>query len=414
MRILHTADWHLNHRLGRVSLKEDLEAAVRKIAGLLDEHQVDVLLIAGDLFKGGETREQLAASTKFLSATFTPFLKRGGTVLAISGNHDSEPFFETLRDASGLFDRAEVDNEIYPAGRFYLAPNPRVVTLRDKGDTIVQFVLMPYPTQRAYLLGEKLEQYSSIEERNRLMLETYRHRFKRLEETRIKATLPAVLVAHAQVRGISDSELFQASDQHDVILDSIDLPDHFIYSAYGHIHKHQPVVAGSKHQLYSGSLLPLDAGESGQEKGVYLFEVQGKSRVGDPAWLPIGGPALHVLTIAPEEIEGLEERFPDAKSSVFKYILKYDPQVFPDPFILHQKIRTIFPRWYFGEEERIGNETTPDATELAPARSGDEMATILEYLKGVATYPSEEDKRDVITLAEQLLTDETLTAQWKG
>jgi DNA repair protein SbcD/Mre11 len=388
MRILHTADWHLNRRLGRVSLKEDLEAAVCKIANLLDEHQVDVLLIAGDLFQGGETREQLAASTKFLSKTFMPFLKRGGTVLAISGNHDSEPFFETLRDASDLFDRMDIDNDVHPTGRFYLAPNPKVITLRDKSDTAVQFVLMPYPTQRAYLLGEKLERYSSIEERNRLMLETYRQRFKIVEETRVNAALPAVLVAHAQVRGISPSELFQVSDQHDVILDSTDLPDHFVYSAYGHIHKHQPVVAGSKHQLYSGSLLPLDAGEAGQEKGVYLFEVQGKSRVGDPIWLPIGGPALHVLTITPEEIEGLEKRFPDAKSSLFKYTLKYDPQIHPDPFVLHQKIRTIFPRWYSGEEERIGIETTPDATELTHALPGDEAATILAYLNSIATYPS--------------------------
>src|SRR5690349_10805469 len=50
MKILHTADWHLGDRLGRIDRTEDLRRAVERVARYCGEHQVDVLLVAGDLF----------------------------------------------------------------------------------------------------------------------------------------------------------------------------------------------------------------------------------------------------------------------------------------------------------------------------------------------------------------------------
>ena len=50
MRILHTADWHLGDRLGRIDRTADLRTAVERVAAHCQEHRVDVLLVAGDLF----------------------------------------------------------------------------------------------------------------------------------------------------------------------------------------------------------------------------------------------------------------------------------------------------------------------------------------------------------------------------
>src|SRR5919108_382038 len=50
MRILHTADWHLNDRLGRIDRTDDLRKAVERVAVHCREQNVDVLLVAGDLF----------------------------------------------------------------------------------------------------------------------------------------------------------------------------------------------------------------------------------------------------------------------------------------------------------------------------------------------------------------------------
>src|SRR5436309_3125735 len=102
MKILHTADWHMNDTLGRVDRSDDICRALERIAGYLEEYAVDVMLVAGDLFSEPARPERMRAAVAEIRRIFLPFLERGGTILAISGNHDSEVFFETLRDAFDL------------------------------------------------------------------------------------------------------------------------------------------------------------------------------------------------------------------------------------------------------------------------------------------------------------------------
>src|SRR5262249_45055744 len=66
MRILHTADWHLGDRLGRIDRTEDLQKAVERIGALCLGHQVDLLLIAGDLFSELSRPDGLRASIEHL------------------------------------------------------------------------------------------------------------------------------------------------------------------------------------------------------------------------------------------------------------------------------------------------------------------------------------------------------------
>ena len=50
MRILHTADWHLGDRMGRIDRTDDLRKAVERVAVYCEQEKVDLLLVAGDLF----------------------------------------------------------------------------------------------------------------------------------------------------------------------------------------------------------------------------------------------------------------------------------------------------------------------------------------------------------------------------
>ena len=84
LRVLHTGDWHLNHRLDRVPFHGFLRDAIEQIAGYCAKEGVDVLVVAGDLFSGREGREQLKESVGFLKKTFGPLLKDGLTILTSS------------------------------------------------------------------------------------------------------------------------------------------------------------------------------------------------------------------------------------------------------------------------------------------------------------------------------------------
>ena len=50
MKLLHTADWHLNDRLGWIDRTEHLRRRVEQVADICERESVDVLVIAGDLF----------------------------------------------------------------------------------------------------------------------------------------------------------------------------------------------------------------------------------------------------------------------------------------------------------------------------------------------------------------------------
>src|SRR5437763_16879779 len=92
MRILHTADWHLGDRLGRIDRTADLRRAVERVAGYCERERVEVLLMAGDLFSELSRPDGLRDSIAHLQEVFTPFLVGGGTVVALTGNHDNEVF----------------------------------------------------------------------------------------------------------------------------------------------------------------------------------------------------------------------------------------------------------------------------------------------------------------------------------
>src|SRR5437667_12674685 len=158
MRILHTADWHLGDRMGRIDRTEDLRRAVERVAKYCEEEKVDLLLVAGDLFSELSRPDSLRESIEHLQAVFEKFLLDGGTILAITGNHDNENFCQTLRLVMNLAAPAAGDaGEGPPHGRPYLATEPSYFRLAGRGGEQVQFLMMPYPTPPRYLRGEEAQ-----------------------------------------------------------------------------------------------------------------------------------------------------------------------------------------------------------------------------------------------------------------
>ena len=115
MRILHTADWHLNDRLGRIDRTDDLRKGVERVAAHCREQKVDVLLVAGDLFSELARPDALRETIRHWQDVFADFLNGGGTILTLTGNHDNENFCQTLRHAMTL---------AAPAGRHGLVHSP--------------------------------------------------------------------------------------------------------------------------------------------------------------------------------------------------------------------------------------------------------------------------------------------------
>ena len=83
MKILHSADWHLDAPMatGDDSLRKELLAVPGKLAALCKQENCDLVLLSGDLFDGAYTADSLAALKAALTEMAVP-------VFIAPGNHD--------------------------------------------------------------------------------------------------------------------------------------------------------------------------------------------------------------------------------------------------------------------------------------------------------------------------------------
>ncbi len=403
MRILHTADWHLNDRLGRLGRREDIVARLKEIADYLEQYEVDVLVVAGDLFSQHTRMGDLRDAMGDVKDAFRSYLTRGGTMVAVSGNHDNEALFNLLRSALDLAHPLDPqDTGPRPKGRLYLAARPTLLLLADSVGQRVQFLLMPYPTPPRYLRGESTS-YRSPEEKNSSMHQALLRELHRIQEQRVDPRLPAVLVSHVHVRGSQVHNRYHISELDDIVFEPGEVPTHWAYVAYGHIHKPQ-ALSGAEHVRYAGSIERSDYGERDDEKSVTLVEIGPAGRIGEPVVLPLDATPIYRLEIEDpdEQLPRLQERYPDHERALVSYRLLYDPTKH-DKDEISREIENVFPRWYERKFVPKGVGMALDGSG-AEVRARDIPSTVREYLRG--SLPEHGEDRDLIlSLADELLAE---------
>src|SRR5262245_46538867 len=135
MKLLHTADWHLNDCLGGQDRTEHLRRRVERLAELCQDESVDVLTVAGDMVSEEARADQCADSFRHLRRTFRTFFHRGGTILAVTGNHDQDgrvrPFIELARAGMDITEPPRRPGDHFTPGKLYLLDSVFFGRLRD-------------------------------------------------------------------------------------------------------------------------------------------------------------------------------------------------------------------------------------------------------------------------------------------
>ena len=93
MRILHTSDWHVGKVLKGRDRHDEHTAALGSIVQTAREQDVDVVLIAGDLF---ETAAPSPKAQGLVMRTLLALREDGRQVVAIAGNHDNQPLIDSV------------------------------------------------------------------------------------------------------------------------------------------------------------------------------------------------------------------------------------------------------------------------------------------------------------------------------
>jgi len=255
MRLLHTSDWHLGRSFHGVSLLEEQAAAISRIVSLALEHQVDAVLIAGDLYdRAIPPAEAVALFNDALAR-----LSAGGTaVVAIAGNHDSHvrvSVYDPLLSAFNITVRGDV-------GR---AQEPVLVTPR-AGGTPVAIYPLPYLEPAVVgpaLAGEPVR--LRHEEVTRLAIERIH------ADRRERPPHRSVLVAHTFVAGGETSESERELTIGNVDRVSVAAFEGFDYVALGHLHASQQL--DGPRIAYSGTPLAFSFSEEHHVKSVRIVEL---------------------------------------------------------------------------------------------------------------------------------------------
>jgi exonuclease SbcD len=397
MRIIHTADWHLCDRLGRIDRTPDLQRRVERVAELCLEHRVDVLVVAGDLFSEQASVDDMTRALLHLRSAFLPYFVRGGTILTITGNHDRNSRIDIVRAGMGLAVPDAGKGGILCGGRMYLVNTATVVKLIDPEGKPVQFVLLPYPFPSRYNLSATT--YQSKEEESRQLRSVVSNWLTRKPtEEKFDQTLPTVLVAHLHVRGSEMTTAYKMTDRDDVLFDVGELHPEWRYVALGHIHKPQ-CLGGSETVRYPGSLDRLDILETHDDHGVLLLDVRGVEPV-RPVRLPIPPTPFYTITLTDPgaELPTLADKYPDRETALVRLIV-HPPAGNTSRDEVTRELKKLFPRWHsleWVESDRPGAETP---SKFCP-RAGFET-TIRDYL--TEQLAGDSDQSAVLALADTFL-----------
>jgi exonuclease SbcD len=302
MRLLHTSDWHIGRSLHGADLLREQEAVLSGLADVVIAESVDAVVVAGDVY---DRAVPSADATGVLDRVVGRLLRAGAAVVLTPGNHDSARRLGTF---SGLLSMAGLHVRATTAGL------DEPVLLRDEHGEVAVYGL-PYlePEIARHELGGRGRENSTARTHEAVLTEAM-DRVRR--DLFLRPDTRSVVLAHAFVGGgvPSDSE-------RDICVGGVDLVpapvfDGVDYVALGHLHRPQTITPRLR---YSGSPLAYSFGEAGQDKQVWLVDLDATGLAGVRA-LPLPTPRpLTVLTGTLDELladpahAAVEEHFVSAR-----------------------------------------------------------------------------------------------------
>ncbi len=259
IRLLHTSDLHLGHRLLERSRIEEQKLFLDWLVERIRDEDIDLLIAAGDIFDTG-TPPNAAIELYY------DFLHRVssnlslGTVI-VGGNHDSP----AMLNAPGTLLKAFDVHVVGGAS----SPEEELLVLKDPAGTpSVCIGAVPFLRERDVRTPRPGE---SIEDRDRSTVEGIRDHYRKVAAAGVPPGIPFIVTGHLFAGGE------KSGGERDLYIGSLGqvgfsvFPGNADYYALGHLHRPQ-TVGGNEHVRYCGSPLALDFGDD-SAKSVLLVEL---------------------------------------------------------------------------------------------------------------------------------------------
>ena len=259
MKILHTADWHIGKQLLKEDLVEDHRLFFKFLLKTIEDKQVDVVLVSGDIFDLANPSNQskkLYLDVLGQMKKVRPNIK----VIITAGNHDSISYLESSKQILSLLD-IEVVGDLYD-----------VVILPIEGQDGEKVAIVPIPFLHDRVLRQGTEMASDeerIEAVREGLFKVFESWSKKAKEEYVDYKIIGMGHLFAQGASISESERhIQIGNLAGVTAARFD--GLFDYLALGHIHKPQKLTDRVR---YAGSPIALSFSERKDQKTLVLLHV---------------------------------------------------------------------------------------------------------------------------------------------
>jgi DNA repair protein SbcD/Mre11 len=315
MKFIHTSDWHIGRQLHNQSLLDDQAFVLEQIIALADEHKVDAVIVAGDIY---DRSIPPANAVALLDGVLNRLVQDLGLqVIMIAGNHDGHErlgFAAKQMAISGLHIIGPLSADIHP------------ITLSSSSGDVVFY---PLPYAETATVRQVFEcEASSHQMAMDVLLEKVRQHDSQ--------GLPKVVISHCFLDGGSESESERPLSIGGADKISPKLFTEFDYVALGHLHG--PQYKGAEHVRYSGSILKYSFSEQHQHKSVTLVELGAQTPI-DIRLLPLT--SMRDVRILEGELDTLlAQGKTDAKREDYLMVRLLDKHAILDAM---GKLRAVYP-----------------------------------------------------------------------
>lgn len=369
MRILHTSDWHLGRSFHREGMLPFQAQWIDHLVSTVGEQQVDVVLVAGDVYdRALPPVDAVALADEALAR----LVGVGARVVVTSGNHDSAIRLganSRLIDAAGVHLRTTLDQVGAPV-------------MVEDADGPVAFHgigwLDPTAANEAWSLGVRSHEAALGEALRRVRGDLSQ-----------RPGVRSVVMAHAFVAGGEPSQ-----SERDISVGGVDrvpktLFEGFDYVALGHLHGQQQL---SDTVRYSGSPLAYSFSEAHQVKGSWLIDLG-----------PTGMTAAEFVPApVPRALAGVRGRLDDLlhDSTLSRHAGDWLQVTLTDdvrPRAPMERLRERFPHTLVLSFEPA---TRPRDLLPSPSRSvADDRVTALEFIEAVRGTPADSAEAALLSTA---------------
>ncbi len=271
LRILHTSDWHLGQFFIGKSREAEHRAFFAWLCQTIRQRQIDVLLVAGDIF---DTTTPPSYARELYHQLIVDLQPLGVQLVLLGGNHDS---VAVLNESAELL--RCLNTTVVPG--YVSEPAQHLLRLKSR-DGEVAAVLAAVPFLRPRDLSQRADfrrnagtdatgkQLQLQQQISLVYQELYQAALTEATTLSPDSPLPVIATGHLTTVGASSTESVR-----EIYIGTLDafaasgFPP-FAYVALGHIHQAQK-VGGSDHIRYSGAPLALSFDEARQQK--YCLEV---------------------------------------------------------------------------------------------------------------------------------------------